>query len=116
MADTQKLVRNKVTGCIFPWTEVLDQRVRVDGDFEYVNEDTSNAAKAPEPAVPEDPRAAEPAHPGADSAGSAGSGEPEVAPAAPGALKDLHWTAIKKMVEAKGGTYTNKAAAIAFLS
>ena len=31
-------------------------------------------------------------------------------------MNSLHWTALKKLVEEKGGTYEDKAQAIAFLS
>jgi hypothetical protein len=115
MADHPPFLRHKLNGGIFTWNPYLDLRARTDGDMEPYYQEESNAPEAPATAVSQDARDAESAHPGADSTGPASGGEPEVAAAPERPLKDLHWTALRKLVIDKGGVYTTKAAALKFL-
>jgi hypothetical protein len=115
MADHPQYLRHKQNGGIYRWTVALDSRWRVDGDFEPFDPEKDHAPEGTYSEVSEDPRAGEPESAGAGEAGPASGGEPEVEAAPERPLKDLHWTALRKLVIDKGGVYTTKAAALKFL-
>jgi hypothetical protein len=114
MTDHPPFLRHKLNGGIFTWNPYLALRARTDGDMEPYYPEESNAPEAPVTAVSQDARDAESAHPGADSTGPAGGGEPE-APAAEKPLKELHWTALRKLVRERGVPYTTRSAALKLL-